>query len=128
MSLTAYSQTLALNSKGDTVICYSVYQAKYMLKQMYFTAKLLEEKKVDSLIINKYDSLLVNQRSVIKSLSQIVKNDKVIILDRESAISDLVTQLEKSERKIKKQNVTIKILTVTNITTITLLIIKSLFL
>jgi hypothetical protein len=82
-----YSQTTALGSKGDTTICFSVTQAKFLLKKYYEVEKYA---KLDSLC----EQQLLYSDSLVGVLSNTIGTQSIMIsnLDDINSLKDIQVQ------------------------------------
>ena len=92
-SLTAYSQVKALIG-SDTIIYFTVKQAKFLLKTQYELRECKELNAVDTAIITQKDSIISNQSFQINALKEIDSNSR-------EAIRILEKQV-KRERRLRR--------------------------
>ena len=103
VNLTAYSQTTILNKSGDTLICFTVDQAKFLLKQVYEVRKYQE---IDSIHRAQHaicDSLNQSCQKIILDQGEIIVNQSEIVKLREYEIKKLNEQLETERKATRKQ-------------------------
>ena len=105
LSLTsiAYSQQTVINSKGDTLICFSVEQSKFLLKQVYEVAKLSELNANCEKRSELQDSLVKFQDTTIVLLEKKVGNLQKIVEYNASINAILQEKLAEEEGKTNYQ-------------------------
>jgi hypothetical protein len=107
LSLTsiAYSQQTVINSKGDTLICFSVEQSKFLLKQVYEVAKLTELNSNCEIRNTLQDSLIQSQSVTIQLLEKKADNLQKIIIYSDSINTILEEKLsDEQEKTIHQKN------------------------
>lgn len=102
VSFPTYSQKRALTSEGDTVICFTVPQSRYLLKTIY---KARELKTLDSLnqcVIAEKDTVITALELQIKDYKEVRTNDGEIkrILKEENKLLNKRLKSEKLKTKI----------------------------
>jgi hypothetical protein len=98
-----YSQKTILNEKGDTTICFSVGQSKYLLKKVYEVDKW---KSLDSICEKQIvvsDSIKASLQRSIKTQSTIIKNQDDIIVLKGYEIQKLTDSLADKNKAIRRQ-------------------------
>jgi hypothetical protein len=101
-TLSAFSQTLILNKK-DTSICFSINQAKYLLKEQY---KVKECQTILTICEKQNalsDSIINNFRANNNSLKSVIFNQKSIIGLQDTEIDDLNDKISDEQRQVRKQ-------------------------
>ena len=94
-----------LNDKGDTLVCFTVAQSKYLLKQVYRVAeydtllKVCEKQKSLCDTIN-----AKNERIIYNCYSVNDRNDKMLKV-KDYQIDKLTESLKASNKEIRKQKV-----------------------
>lgn len=83
-SLTAYSQKTILD-KGDTLICFTVKQSKFLLKEHYRAEECDTLKSICEAQSQLKDSVIKSDKKIQNDLSLVIKNK-----DSEIALQDLV--------------------------------------
>lgn len=123
MNFQAYSQRKALNSKGDTVICFSQSQSKFLLKQNYKVKELTELNTVCESQKSYCDSLRTCDSLLLVALKKNIVNSAAIEAERQKQVDGLNTRHQKDVRKIRLYKYT---LVASNVVTfvITLIILK----
>jgi hypothetical protein len=107
LSLTsiAYSQQTVINSKGDTLICFSVEQSKFLLKQVYEVAKLTELNSNCEIRNTVQDSLIQSQSITIQLLEKKADNLQKIITYSDSINTILEKKLsDEQDKTIHQRN------------------------
>jgi hypothetical protein len=107
LSLTsiAYSQQTVINSKGDTLICFSVEQSKFLLKQVYEVAKLTELNSNCEIRNTVQDSLIQSQSITIQLLEKKADNLQKIITYSDSINTILKKKLsDEQDKTIHQRN------------------------
>lgn len=102
-NLIAYSQTTILNDKGDTLIGFTIPEAKFLLLKVHEVEELktlnyaLKEQKGDCEFIN------IEQRGQLRNYEQVVKNqnEKMAMINLQFA--GLESDLKKSNKRYKRQ-------------------------
>lgn len=121
---TVFSQTKALNSNGDTIIYFSVDKAKYLLKQTYKVKELTELNKVLKQEKKYCDSLQVSQQVQIDDQATIIKNDSIIVADKDLIIKNQQKDIKRYRHQVIKQKILKTGLYISNSVTLVVLIIK----
>lgn len=105
LSLTsiAYSQQTVINSKGDTLICFSVEQSKFLLKQVYEVAKLTELNVNCEIRNTVQDSLIHSQGITIQLLEKKADNLQKIVNYNAQLNTILQEKIENEQQKTKYQ-------------------------
>jgi peptidoglycan hydrolase CwlO-like protein len=99
----AYSQTTILSDKGDTLIGFSVNEAKFLLLKVNEVEELknlnyqLKEQKGDC------DYIRIEQRSQINKLESVIKNKDEAMSLVNIQIKGLESDLEKANKRVKRQ-------------------------
>lgn len=105
MNLKLFSQSTELNSKGDTVICLTVPQTKFLLKQNYKA----EEYKSLYFISEKQklfqDSIIENNKKINDNYLKVISNDTKIIEFKEYENEKLNLTIKNQGKEIRKQKV-----------------------
>jgi len=103
MSLTAYSQVPTLNSKGDTVLCFSIDQAKYLAKEHYKADTYFKSDSICNLESKKKDLTIKMYEKIEARLQTVVGNQKTILNIKEDELKQVNLKLENANKEIKKQ-------------------------
>lgn len=105
MSLKGYSQSIMLNERGDTLVCFSVSQSKFLLKQCYRTEELdtllslCEKQNAELDSINKRNSVIM------LNYKEIADNNTKIIGIKDYQIEKLNESLSQTNKDVRKQKV-----------------------
>lgn len=105
MSITAYSQKTALSSNGDTTICFSISQAKFLLKKYYEVEKYATLDSICQLQLLYSDSVNNTLTRTIVSQSVIIKNLDDINSLKDIQIQSLTNRLGDEKIATKKQKI-----------------------
>lgn len=105
MSITAYSQKTALSSNGDTTICFSISQAKFLLKKYYEVEKYATLDSICQLQLLYSDSINNTLTSTIVSQSVIIQNLDDINSLKDIQIQSLTNRLGDEKIATKKQKI-----------------------
>ena len=103
MSLQAFSQQMVLNSKGDTTICFSVPQAKFMLKKYYQVQMLDSLFAICELQRHIGDSIIVNDQRIFDKNQLILNNQYQVIVLKDHEISNLENIITDQKKTIRRQ-------------------------
>ena len=104
LTLQAFSQRAVLNN-GDTNICFTVTQSKFLLKEHY---RAIEMQKLDSICELKSsfkDSIIRADAKIISDFSMIVKNKDEAIGLKQYEVDKLNTQLKVEQKRVRIQKV-----------------------
>jgi hypothetical protein len=104
-SITAYSQKTALSSNGDTTICFSVSQAKFLLKKYYEVEKYAKLDSVCQLQLLYNDSLNNTLTGTIIAQSIIIRNLGDINSLKDIEVRSLTNRLGDEKVATKKQKI-----------------------
>lgn len=103
VNLTGYSQTTVLSKTGDTTICFTVPQSKFLLKKVYEVEKF---KILDSICneqLSLCDSIQSHFKIQVMKQDEIISNTNKIIELKEYQIAKLEEVLKEQKKEIKKQ-------------------------
>lgn len=99
MASIAFSQTTVLNSKGDTTICFTMPQARFLLKQSVQLGECQKLFTVCEMRRNYLDSAFTSDSIVISDLNTVVSNkDKLLSLKTIE-----IGEVRENNRTLKKQ-------------------------
>jgi hypothetical protein len=104
-SITAYSQKTVLSSNGDTTICFSVTQAKFLLKKYYEVEKYAKLDSVCQLQLLYNDSLNNTLTGTIVAQSVVIRNLGDINSLKDIQIQSLTNRLGDEKIATKKQKI-----------------------
>ncbi len=127
MNINLYSQTKALTSNGDTVICFSVQKAKFLLKQHYKVKELMELDSINKAQLALKDSVNATNKRTISDLDTVVANQKKIIDFRGAQLSDTKDKLAKSQKQAKISHMALKAVSGVAIVELVIIAIKTAF-
>lgn len=106
LNLTAFSQTLVLNKNGDTTICFSISQGKFLAKEHHRAEefKILDslcrmEVKNKDLQINMYIKMQEKMESVVNNQKKIIGLRDGEILSLTESINNHVAEAKKQKRQ-----------------------------
>lgn len=105
VSLQTFSQTLVLNDKKDTTICFTLPQCKYLLKQTYKVKECDTLRKICEVQRADCDSVVTQQALNIVDYKKVVENQKSIIVVKDISIARLTSDLNDQKRATKLQSV-----------------------
>lgn len=103
MNLQAFSQKVVLNSKGDTTICFSVPQAKFMLKKYYQVEMLDSLFAICELQRQVADSIISNDQKIFDKNQLILNNQYQVIVLKDHEISNLANIITDQKKAIRRQ-------------------------
>lgn len=103
ISLTTYSQKVVLNDKGDTTICFSISQSKFLLKQAYALKECDTLKSICELQLTKCDSVFVAYDKLKKDFLLLQKNERDFSELYDAKMTDLQNALLDQILLTKKQ-------------------------
>jgi hypothetical protein len=104
MNLNAFSQTLVLNKK-DTTICFSINQAKYLLKEQYKLQECQALLNICETQKTLLDSVIANQRLNANNLKSVIFNQKTLISYKDLEITSCNDKIAYEQKKVRKQKV-----------------------
>lgn len=97
MSLQTFSQTITLDSKKDTNICFTIGQGRFLLTQSIQVKKLTEEKSL-------YQKLYENEKKETEKQRKIIVNDSLSKIDLLNANKKTEEQSSLKDHKIEGLN------------------------
>lgn len=103
MNLPVFSQQVVLNSKGDTTICFSIPQTKFMLKQHYKVVMLDSLNAICESQRLIADSIIRNDKVIFDKEHQIVLNRNQVIVLKDHEISNLNLVIIDQKKTIRRQ-------------------------
>ena len=103
MSLISYSQVPTLNSKGDTVLCFSINQAKYLAKEHYRADNYFKSDSICNLEIIQKDRQIKMYIKIEDKLQTIINNQAGITKLKEEEMKGLKLSIENAHKEAKKQ-------------------------
>lgn len=102
MSLKGYSQKTLLNN-GDTTICFTVGQAKFLLKNYYNLEKFIALDSICETQLSYCDSLSNLNKTIIESKSKIISAQKTILLFKNDEVGNLKLQFTNQTKELQRQ-------------------------
>jgi hypothetical protein len=96
---------MVLNSAGDTTICISISQSKFLLKKYYEAEKFSNLDSICEHQLALSDSLYNSQKKVIASQSSIIQNDIEVINLKDEQIKSIAESLDKQKKRTRVQKV-----------------------
>jgi hypothetical protein len=102
LSNLAPAQDILVSGK-DTLICFTPEQSKFILKQVLELEFCQEEKKIDSLIIQKQDSLVSNLTNTVSLQKDIINNCDQVVVVKNIEIKVLKEELNDCNKAYRKQ-------------------------
>lgn len=102
MSSTLYSQTTQL-IKGDTSICFTITQSKFLLKQAYKVKELTEIISINNQERIIYDSITKNNNEIIQNQDELLKDSKEILKLKEFQIQEEKDKTKQAQKETRKQ-------------------------
>jgi hypothetical protein len=102
---TMYSQTAVLNEKGDTTICFTLPQSKFLLKTQYKLKECDTLNKICELQLSLSDSIIRSDKVIQNNQSLMLRNKDEQIGLYKHEISSLRLQLSDSQRATRRQKV-----------------------
>jgi hypothetical protein len=94
---------MVLNSAGDTTICISISQSKFLLKKYYEAEKFSNLDSICEHQLALSDSLYNSQKIVIANQSLIIRNDGEIINLKDEEIKTAKESLDKQKKRTRVQ-------------------------
>lgn len=104
-SLKTCSQTITVNNKNDTALCFSLSQAKFLLKQHYRVAELTSLDSVCHARLVVKDSISLSQKRIIAKHEKIIKNQLEIITLKDYELQKTEQALVAEQKKVRRQKV-----------------------
>lgn len=103
MSSRTYSQQTTLNSKGDTTICFSVKQSKYLLKKVYEAQYLDSVVKVFQMQRLYLDSIILKHKAIESNYKEIIVNNSEVVIIKDYQIKGLNDVIKSQKKEISRQ-------------------------
>ena len=105
MSFQTFSQTTVLNSQGDTTICFTVPQAKFLLKQNYQVEMLDSLNSICEEQLNVCDSIKVADLEAFEKYEELLLNKDQVIDVKDYEIKTLKGVVDNQKKEIRKQKI-----------------------
>ena len=103
MTLKANSQTAVLNKNGDTTICFTINQSKFLLKKCYEVDKYAQLDSICEKQLSFNDSVHNSSEIVFQKQSLIIKNQEEEMGLRKYEIDKLNEQIKVEQKNTRKQ-------------------------
>jgi hypothetical protein len=94
-----------LNKDGDTTICFSINQAKYLAKEHYRAESYFKSDSICTLESKKKDLTIKMYEKMEARLQAVVSNQKTILGNKEIELNEVNLMLIKTNKDLKKQKV-----------------------
>ena len=104
-NLKVYSQKIVLDSKGDTTICFSVSQGKYLLKMVAELEKCDTLMNVCEIQLKEHKKYIKDKDKIIRNIMNISDNQNTMLKLKEGQIDILKLDLEKTKKEVRKHKV-----------------------
>lgn len=104
-SLMTFSQQIILNDKGDTLICFSVNESKFLLKEYYRAKELDEVLKICETEKQISDTIIVRSLVIISDLKQVNANNQQIIKAKDYELEQANISIGIANKNVRKQKV-----------------------
>lgn len=103
MSLPIYSQQAILNKEGDTTICFTIPQAKYLLKEHYKINMLDSLLSVCETQRLTADSVINNDTLMINKLKIIISNKDKSLYYKKVEVDSLNATIQSKEKALRRE-------------------------
>ena len=103
MNLTAFSQSLILNKNGDTTVCFSINQSKFLAKEHYRAETYFKSDSICNLEIIQKDRQIKMYIKIEDKLQNIINNQAGITKLKDEEMKGLKLSLESAHKEAKKQ-------------------------
>lgn len=103
-SLRAYSQKVVLDKNGDTTICFSLAQSKFLLKQVYALQECDTLRKICEAQLTYCDTLVQTNKQLNTDIKLLLRNEVELKQLYDAKIFDLEIRLNNQIGRTKKQN------------------------
>lgn len=105
MSFPTFSQTTVLNSDGDTTICFTLPQAKFLLKLNYEVEMLDSLNSICETQREICDSIQVSDLLAFTKYDQLLENKESVIEVKDYEIGKLNQVISEQKKEIRKQKI-----------------------
>jgi hypothetical protein len=105
MSFPIFSQSTVLNDKGDTTICFSLPQAKFLLKQHYQVQMIDSLNSICETQLDLCDSINLSSLQAYEKYENLLLNKDEVINVKDYEINTLKTVVNNQKKEIKKQKI-----------------------
>lgn len=103
VSSKVFSQKVMLNDKGDTTICFTVGQSKYLLKEHYELKKCDTLKSICEQQKSLCDSVVADKNKIINAKNFMLDNQNTMLKLKQYEVDKLTGQLDIAKTEVKKQ-------------------------
>jgi hypothetical protein len=100
-----FSQTLILNEKGDTTICFTIGQGKYLLGEHYKLQECQALLNVCESQLILTDSVTKNQQLNIGGYKNVISNQSILLSSQATEIKTLEGNVEQEQKNVRTQKV-----------------------
>lgn len=104
-NLKIYSQEIVSNSKGDTTICFSVPQGKYLLKKVAELEKCDTLRNVCENQLKESKKLVKDKNTIINKIMAISDNQNTMLKLKEGQLDKAKADLEVAKKELRKEKV-----------------------
>lgn len=105
LGLTAFSQVPQLNKNGDTTLCFSIEQSKFLAKEHYRAEKYYKLDSICELQLNQKRLEVNMYKKIQNDLESVISNLNSISGLKEEQINILKKTIDEKDKKIKIQKV-----------------------
>lgn len=100
-----FSQTLILNERGDTTICFTIGQSKYLLGEHYKLQECQALLNVCESQLILTDSVTKNQQLNIGGYKNVISNQSILLSSQATEIKTLEGNVEQEQKNVRTQKV-----------------------
>lgn len=104
-NLKIYSQEIVSDSKGDTTICFSVPQGKYLLKKVAELEKCDTLRNVCENQLKESKKLVKDKNTIINKIMAISDNQNTMLKLKEGQLDKAKADLEVAKKELRKEKV-----------------------
>lgn len=104
-NLKIYSQKIVSDSKGDTTICFSVPQGKYLLKKVAELEKCDTLRNVCENQLKESKKLVKDKNTIINKIMAISDNQNTMLKLKEGQLDKAKADLEVAKKELRKEKV-----------------------
>lgn len=105
LSLIAYSQIPVLNKNGDTTICFTIEQSKFLAKEHYRAEECTKLKSILEAQVQEKDLQINMYKKIQDNLENVINNQKSINTLKDDEIKSLKGVIDDKDKAIKKQKI-----------------------
>ena len=105
LSLIAYSQVPVLNKNGDTTICFTIEQSKFLAKEHYRAEECTKLKSICESQLQEKDLQINMYKKIQDNLENVINNQKSITTSKDDEIKSLKGVIDDKDKAIKKQKI-----------------------